>query len=133
MSGSLNRAVIIGRLGADAELKQTPDGTPVANFRVATTDSWRSKDGQRHEQTEWHTIILWAKPASDLAPFLVKGKEVAIEGRIQTRMWEKDGQKHYKTEIKADRVVLLGKREDASPVHAAPKASAVDDDVAVPF
>ena len=67
-----------------------------------------SKDGEKHEQTEWHRIVLWGKTAESLQPYLTKGKQIYVEGRLQTRSWEKDGQKHYTTEVKADRLVLLG-------------------------
>ena len=107
--GSLNRVLLIGNLGKDAEVRVTPSGQSVANFSIATTETWTSKDdGEKKEKTEWHRIVLWGKAADSLQPYLTKGKSVAIEGRLQTRQWEKDGQKHYTTEVKADRIVLLG-------------------------
>jgi len=108
--GSLNKAIVVGNLGRDAELRYTPGGVAVSSFSVATTERWTSKDGEKNEQTEWHRIVLWGKTAETLVPYLQKGKQVLVEGRLQTRQWEKDGQKHYSTEIKADRVVLLGSR-----------------------
>ena len=80
----------------------------MASFSIATTENWTSKDGQKQEQTEWHRIVLWGKTAETLQPYLTKGKQIYVEGRLQTRQWEKDGQKHYTTEVKADKVVLLG-------------------------
>jgi single-strand DNA-binding protein len=106
--GSVNKAILVGNLGKDAELRYTPGGQSVASFSIATTENWTSKDGEKKEQTEWHRIVLWGKQAETLQPYLVKGKQVFVEGRLQTRQWEKDGQKHYTTEIKADRIVLLG-------------------------
>jgi single-strand DNA-binding protein len=89
-------------------VRYTPGGAAVASFSIATTENWTSKDGEKHEQTEWHRIVLWGKQAETLQPYLTKGKQIFVEGRLQTRQWEKDGQKHYTTEIKADRIVLLG-------------------------
>lgn len=105
--GSLNKAQVIGNLGRDAEVKVTPSGQSVASFSVATTEKW-VKDGEKKEKTEWHRIVLWGKQAESLQPYLRAGKQVYVEGQLQTRQWEKDGQKHYSTEIRADRVVLLG-------------------------
>lgn len=106
--GSVNKVILVGNLGRDAEVRFTPGGSPVASFSIATTETWNSKDGQRQEQTEWHRIVLWGKTAETLQPYLTKGKQIYVEGRLQTRSWEKDGQKHYSTEVKADKVVLLG-------------------------
>ena len=106
--------MIIGNLGRDAELKYTPGGIAVASISVATTEVWNDKEGKKQEKTEWHRCVLWGKQAENLATYLVKGKQVYLEGRIQTRQWEKDGQKHYSTEIRVDRVVLLGGGKSAS-------------------
>jgi single-strand DNA-binding protein len=106
--GSVNKVLLVGNLGRDAEVRYTPGGAPVASFSIATTENWTSKDGEKHEQTEWHRIVLWGKQAETLQPYLTKGKQIFVEGRLQTRQWEKDNQKHYTTEIKADRIVLLG-------------------------
>ncbi len=108
--GSVNKAMLVGNLGKDMELRTTTGGTPVGSFSMATTENWTSKDGEKKEQTEWHRITVWGKTAEALAPYLLKGKQVYVEGRLQTRQWEKDGQKHYTTEIKADRIVLLGSK-----------------------
>jgi len=106
--GSVNKVILVGNLGRDAEVRYTPGGAAVASFSIATTENWTSKDGEKHEQTEWHRIVLWGKSAESLQPYLTKGKQIYVEGRLQTRQWEKDGQKHYTTEIKSDRIVLLG-------------------------
>ncbi len=106
--GSVNRAMLVGNLGRDAELRYTPGGSAVATLSLATTESWKDKDGQKKEQTEWHRVVVWGKMAETLNEYLTKGKQIFVEGRIQTRQYDKDGQKHYSTEIRADRIVLLG-------------------------
>jgi single-strand DNA-binding protein len=106
--GSVNKVILVGNLGKDAEVRVTPGGQSVASFSLATTENWTSREGEKKEQTEWHRIVLWGKAADSLQPYLVKGKQIYLEGRLQTRQWEKDGQKHYTTEVKADKVVLLG-------------------------
>ena len=106
--GSVNKVILVGNLGKDAEVRVTPGGQSVASFSIATTENWTSKEGEKKEQTEWHRIVLWGKSAESLQPYLTKGKQIYVEGRLQTRNWEKDGQKHYTTEVKADRIVLLG-------------------------
>lgn len=105
--GSVNKAILVGNLGRDAEVKVTANGQSVATFSIATTETW-TKDGEKKEKTEWHRIVLWGRQADTLQPYLTKGKQIYVEGRIETRQWEKDGQKHYTTEIRADRIVLLG-------------------------
>ena len=106
--GSVNKVILVGNLGKDAEVRVTPGGQSVASFSIATTENWTSKEGEKKEQTEWHRIVLWGKAAESLQPYLVKGKQIYLEGRLQTRQWEKEGQKHYTTEVKADKIVLLG-------------------------
>ena len=106
--GSVNKVILVGNLGRDAELRYTPGGSPVATINLATTEIWNDKAGQRQEKTEWHRVVLWDKTAESLNEYLTKGKQIYVEGRLQTRQWEKDGQKHYTTEVKADRIVLLG-------------------------
>lgn len=112
--GSVNKAILVGNLGADAELRYTSGGAPVANFRIATSENWTDKQsGERRERTEWHRICLWGPSAEKLQEYLVKGKQVFVEGRLQTRQWEdRDGNKRYTTEIRADRITLLGRRGD---------------------
>jgi single-strand DNA-binding protein len=105
--GSVNKVILVGNLGRDAEVKVTASGQSVASFSIATTETW-TKDGEKKEKTEWHRIVLWGRQADTLQPYLTKGKQIYIEGRLETRQWEKDGQKHYTTEVKADRIVLLG-------------------------
>ena len=107
--GSVNKVILVGNLGRDAELRYTPGGAAVATLNLATTEVWNDKGGQRQEKTEWHRIVLWGKQAESLQEYLTKGKQIYVEGRLQTRQWDdKDGNKRYTTEIKADRVTLLG-------------------------
>src|SRR3954453_14950206 len=106
--GSVNKVILVGNLGRDAELRYTPGGSPVATINLATTEIWNDKAGQRQEKTEWHRVVLWGKTAETLNEYLVKGKQIYVEGRLQTRQWDdKDGNKRYTTEIRGDRVVLL--------------------------
>jgi single-strand DNA-binding protein len=110
--GSVNKVILVGNLGRDAELRYTPSGAAVATVNMATTEVWNDKAGQRQEKTEWHRVILWGKTAESLAEYLTKGKQIYVEGRLQTRQWDdKDGNKRYTTEIRSDRVVLLGGRD----------------------
>ena len=107
--GTVNKVILVGNLGRDAELRFTPGGAAVATLSLATTEVWNDKGGQRQEKTEWHRVVLWGKTAESLSEYLVKGKQVYVEGRLQTRQWDdKDGNKRYTTEIRGDRVVLLG-------------------------
>jgi len=107
--GSVNKVILVGNLGRDAELRYTPGGAAVATINMATTEIWNDKAGQRQEKTEWHRVVLWGKTAESLTEYLTKGKQIYVEGRLQTRQWDdKDGNKRYTTEIRGDRVVLLG-------------------------
>src|SRR6186997_3377060 len=107
--GSVNKVILVGNLGRDAELRYTPGGAPVATLNMATTEVWNDKaSGQKQEKTEWHRVVLWGKTAESLQEYLTKGKQIYVEGRLQTRSWDdKDGNKKYMTEVRADRVVLL--------------------------
>ncbi len=106
---SLNKAILIGRAGKDAEIRYTGAGKPVASFSIATDSSWKDKNsGQLHEQTEWHNIVAWERLAEICGEYVKKGKRVYVEGRIQTRSWDdKDGNKRYTTEIVANDLILL--------------------------
>ena len=106
--GSVNKVILVGNLGRDAEVRFTPSGAAVANFSIATTEVWNDKSGQKQEKTEWHKVVLWGKAAESLKDYLVKGKQVYVEGRLETRKWEKDGVERYTTEVKADKITLLG-------------------------
>lgn len=107
--GSVNKVILVGNLGRDAEVRYTPGGAAVARFSIATTEVWNDKSGQRQERTEWHNIDLWGKQAESLSEYLVKGKQVYVEGRLQTDEYtDKEGQKRKSTKIRCERVVLLG-------------------------
>jgi single-strand DNA-binding protein len=107
--GSVNKVILVGNLGRDAELRYTPGGAAVASLNLATTETWTDKERQRQQKTEWHRISLWGKSAEALSEYLTKGKTIYIEGRLQTRKWkDKDGTERFTTEIRADRIVLLG-------------------------
>lgn len=105
---SINKVMLIGRLGADPEVKAIGNGTTVARLNIATSETWM-KDGQKQERTEWHRVTVWGKLAEVCGKHLAKGRQVYIEGKLQTRSWEDDkGQKRYSTEIVADTVRFLG-------------------------
>ena len=105
----VNRVQLLGNLGRDAELRYTQGGAAVATLNIATTEKWRDKNQQLQESTEWHRVILWGKQAETLQQYLTKGKQIFVEGSLRTRQWDdKDGNKRYTTEIKADRITLLG-------------------------
>jgi single-strand DNA-binding protein len=107
--GSVNKVILVGNLGRDAELRYTPGGAAVSKFSIATTEVWNDKSGQRQERTEWHNIDLWGKQAESLSEYLVKGKQVYVEGRLQTDEYtDKEGNKRKTTRVRCDRVVLLG-------------------------
>ena len=112
MAGSLNRVYILGRLGQDVKLSYTQGGQAVAEMSVATDESY-TKDGQRVEAVAWHRVKAWGKLGENCAQYLAKGLGILVEGKLQTRTWEKDGQKHYVTEIIASGVQFVGKAPDA--------------------
>ena len=107
---SVNKVILVGNLGRDPELRYTPGGQPVANFSIATSESWNKKDGSgKEERTEWHRIVAWGRTAELCAQYLAKGRTVYIEGRLQTREWEnKEGQKQRTTEVIAISVQFIG-------------------------
>jgi single-strand DNA-binding protein len=114
MAGGVNKAVLIGNLGADPEVRFTPGGQAVANFRIATSESWTDKGGQKQERTEWHRIVVWGKLAELCGEYLAKGRQCYVEGRLQTREWtDKENKKNYTTEVVASNVVFLGGRDGA--------------------
>ena len=109
---SVNKVILVGNLGVKPELRYTPGGQAVANFRIATNERWGGRDGQpAQERTEWHNIVVWGKTAENCGKYLDKGRQVYIEGRLQTREWQdKEGQKRYTTEVVAQTVQFLGGR-----------------------
>jgi len=107
--GSVNKVILVGNLGRDAELRYTPGGAAVATLNLATTEVFKDREGQKKEDTQWHRVILWGKTAEALKDYLTKGKQIYVEGKLQTRKWkDKEGNDRYTTEVKGDRVVLLG-------------------------
>lgn len=116
MSRGLNKVMIIGHLGRDPEMRYTPSGRPVTSFSVVTTRSWTSAEGERHEEEEWFNVVAWGNLAEICNQYLNKGQQAYIEGRLQTRGWEDDeGKKHYRTELVANEMIVLGDRRINSP------------------
>jgi single-strand DNA-binding protein len=116
MSG-VNKVILVGNLGADPQIRYTPQGTAVANFSLATTERFTNKNGEKESRTEWHRIVAWGRLAEICNEYLKKGKQVYVEGRIQTRQWDdKDGNKKFTTEIIANNMVMLGRAGDAGDV-----------------
>ena len=137
----VNKAIIVGNLGRDPEMRATQSGTQVVNFSVATSSTYNDAQGQRQEQTEWHSIVCWGRQAEIAGQYLTKGKQIYVEGRIQTRSWEdkQSGEKRYKTEIVCDNFQMLGRRDEGgggggggsySPPQSPPApADGPDDDI----
>jgi single-strand DNA-binding protein len=120
---SLNKVMLIGRLGKDPEVRYTPDGSAVANFSLATSETWNDKSGTKQERTEWHNIVAWGKLADLAKRYLAKGRQVYIEGRIRTREWDdKDGNKRRTTEVMANQMVLLGSRQEGGDAGGPPSS-----------
>jgi single-strand DNA-binding protein len=113
MSGGLNKVMIIGRLGADPELRHTQSNQPVTRMRIATSEVYTDRSGQQQQSTEWHSVVAWGKSAEVTSKYLSKGRQVYIEGRLRTRKWQdKEGKDRYTTEVVAQRVLFLGGRSD---------------------
>lgn len=133
---SVNKVILVGNLGKDPELRYTPSGSAVASFTLATTERFKGRDGQMQEKTEWHNIVAWRQLAEICGKYLHKGKQVYIEGRIQTRSYDdRDGNKRWMTEIVADQMQMLGRAGEAEggggregQRRAAPAAAAAVDD-----
>lgn len=132
----VNKVILVGNLGKDPEVRYTVNGTPVANFSIATSDNWTDKNtGEKRENTEWHKIVVWRRLAENCGQYLKKGRQVYVEGKLKTRSWEKDGVKRYTTEIIAHDVQFLGRKGDTTPITphpTAPPTSNRDDDD-IPF
>lgn len=132
--GSVNKVILVGNLGADPELKYMPSSRPVCNLRIATTEVYKDKSGAKQETTEWHRVTVWGDTAENCSKYLVKGQSVYVEGRIQTRSYEKDGIKHYATDVVADKVVFLGGgKKESAPRTQAPADSTPPTDEDIPF
>lgn len=122
---SLNKIMLIGNLGKDPEVRYTSDGTPVANFSLATSENWTDKSGSRQEHTEWHAIVAWNRLADLCSKYLSKGRQVFIEGRVRTREWnDREGNKRRTTEVVATQIVLLGSRSQGSDAGVQPMDTA---------
>ncbi len=114
MAGSVNKVILVGRLGKDPELKYTPSGAPVAKFSLATDDSFKDKTGEKQEHTEWHNIVAWNKLAEICGEYLTKGKLIYIEGTIRSRQWQdQSGNKRTSYEIIANQMQMLGSKSDS--------------------
>jgi len=126
----LNKVTLIGNLGADPEVRFTQDGTCVANLRIATTERFKDRNGERQERTEWHRVVLWGKLGEIAQQYLSKGRQVYIEGKIETRKWtDNEGNDRYSTEIRANEMKMLGGRGGDSmdaPAGTQPKAAGND-------
>lgn len=126
--GSVNKVILVGNVGADPEVKQTPSGVAVATMSVATNELWKDSAGNQQERTEWHRIVLWRKQAEFAGQHLKKGRKIYVEGKLQTRSWEdKEGVKRTTTEVIADTLTLLdakAKTGEASPEDNAPTPEA---------
>jgi single-strand DNA-binding protein len=133
--GSVNKVVLVGHLGGDPETRYTPSGTAVANFNLATNETWRDANGELQDKTEWHRCVMFGKSAEMAGELLKKGQLVYLEGKLQTRNWEdKDGVKRYTTEIVCDIFTMLGRRMDNQNGKAqATPVAAGDDEDDLPF
>lgn len=111
---SVNKVILIGHLGKDPEVRYTSENVPVANFPLATTEYYKDRSGNRQEQTEWHNVVAWRQLAEICEKYLRKGKQIYVEGKLRTRSWDdKDGNKRYMTEVIADNITMLGKKDEA--------------------
>jgi len=120
----INKVILVGNLGRDPEIGYTPSGTAKATFSVATTDRWKDKaSGEMKEKTEWHRVIAWGRLGEICGEYLAKGRQVYIEGRLQTRSWEKDGVTRYTTEVVANEMKMLGSRSDGGGGGSRPQSS----------
>lgn len=141
MARGVNRVILIGNLGKDPDMRYSPNGNAVANFSIATTESWKDKNsGEKVEKTEWHRIVAFSRLAEIVGEYLKKGAQVYVEGKLQTRKWQdkETGQDRYSTEVVAESIQMLGRREDSGqasgrPYAAAPTASNDSEDQDIPF
>ena len=122
--GTVNKVILIGRLGADPELKYTQANAAVLNLRLATNTSWKGQDGNMQESTEWHNVVVWRKTAEVVSKYTKKGSRIYVEGKLTTRSWDdKDGNKRYTTEVLADQIQLLDTRGDRDTSYAQPPSA----------
>ena len=129
MARGVNKVILVGNLGSDPEIRYTGSGTAVCNFSLATSESYKDRDGNQVENTEWHRIVAWARLAEICGEYLKKGRQVYIEGQLQTRQWEdKDGNTKYTTEIKAREMQMLGGRDDNGGGGGGSRGNSMDDE-----
>lgn len=124
----VNKAILVGHLGRDPETKYLPSGDPVTSFSIATSEQWKDKQGQKQERTEWHNCVVFGRLAEIAAEYLRKGSQVYVEGSLRTQSWEKDGKKHYKTEIVVKELQMLGGKSEERTQSVRP-ANDFDDEV----
>lgn len=117
---SVNKVIIIGNVGKDPEVRYMPNGDAVCNLSVATSRTWKNKEGERQEETEWHRVVMYGRQAEVAGEYLKKGRPVYLEGRLKTRKWEKDGVDHYTTEIVTDTMQLMGGKDDGAKSAGSP-------------
>ncbi len=130
---SVNKVILIGNLGADPEIRRFSDDGIVANFRIATTESYKDKNGDWQDNTEWHNIVAWRYLAERVEKYLKKGMQVYVEGKLTTRSWEdKEGNKRYTTEVVANNINMLGKREQGSTDTPPPPSPGDEPDTPAP-
>ena len=130
---SVNKAIIVGNLGSDPEVRYTPSGQAVASFSIATREQWTSKNGEKGEKTEWHRIVAWARLGEICGEYLHKGSQVYIEGRIQTRSWDdRDGNKRYTTEIVAQTMQMLGSPQKGGQSKSPEERHPTEEPVSIP-
>ncbi len=134
MSRGLNKVMIIGNLGRSPEMRYTPSGRAVASFSVATSRSWVNAEGVRREETEWFNVVAWGNLAEICKQHLTKGRQVYVEGRLQTRGWEdQSGKKHYRTELVANEMIMLGERKSAEATEEKREREAEPESSEFPF
>jgi single-strand DNA-binding protein len=134
----VNKVILVGNLGRDAELRYTPNGSPVSSFSIACTEKYKDKSGQRQEKTEWVRCVMWGKRAEALSEYLMKGKQLYVEGRLQTRKWQgRDGKDNYSTEVVVTEIQLLGggkgNGQRQQPARAQQPAASAKDPFDTPF
>ena len=132
--GSVNKVVLVGHLGGDPETRFTPSGAAVANFNIATNESWKDANGELQDKTEWHRCVMFGKSAELAGELLKKGQLVYMEGKLQTRNWEdKDGIKRYTTEVVCDMFTMLGRKMDTDSSQQVAPTSNIDEEDDLPF
>ena len=132
----INKVILVGHLGRDPEVRTIDSGTKVARFSVATTETYKDKNGERKDVTEWHNIVAWRNLADIAEKYLTKGKLIYVEGKLRTRSWEENGAKRYATEVVADGFTMLGAKSDSGftpPVSAMEEPAKAADNVLPPF